>query len=183
MILSLFRKDPNKDAADALYAAALEQARTPAFYLNYGVADTVEGRFELASLHVYLLLRRLKGAGDETKKLAQMLLDTFFSDMDGVLRELGVGDLSVARKIRGLAEAFFGRVAAYEAAMAEEADQGALTDALARNVYGDADPSAAAALADYARRSAAALAEQPIGRIKSGIANFSAPLEQATENG
>lgn len=178
MILSLFRKDPSKDAADALYAAAAEQARLPEFYLSYGVDDTVEGRFEMAALHAWLLLRRLRDAGNDAQKLSRILSDVFFAEMDGALRELGVGDLSVGRKIRAMAEAFYGRIAAYEAALKEPGEPDALASALARNVYGSEDAAKARRLAGYVRRSLAALAGQPDGRIVLGIAAFADPSSE-----
>lgn len=175
MILSLFRKDPLKDAADALFAAAVEQARAPAFYTDFAVEDTVEGRFELLTLHIFLLLRRLKGAEGQSKRLAQHLLDSFFANLDASLREMGVGDLSVGRKIRGLAEAFYGRIGAYQHAMTET-DPQLLEETLARNVYETTEPAAGAALAAYVRRASASLDEQPLGRLVSGIAAYPAPL-------
>lgn len=175
MILSLFRKDPLKEAADALYAAAAEQARRPEFYLSYGVDDTVEGRFEMTALHAWLLLRRLRDAGKDARKLSRALSDVFFAEMDGALRELGVGDLSVGRKIRAMAEAFYGRVAAYETALKEPGESDALASALARNVYGSETPPKARRLADYVRRSLAALTAEPDGGIALGIAAFADP--------
>lgn len=175
MILSLFRKDPIRDAAEALYAAAAEQARQPAFYLAYGVEDSVEGRFEMTALHAYLLLRRLKGAGEPAARLSRALSDVFFSEMDGALRELGVGDLSVGKKIRAMAEAFYGRIAAYESALAASGETDALALALSRNVYAMQDAAAASQLAAYVRRSIATLAEQSDSRLMTGIAAFAAP--------
>lgn len=175
MILSLFRKDPIKDAADALYATAAEQARLPAFYLSYGVEDSVEGRFEMAALHVYLLLRRLKSAGEAASRMSRAVSDVFFSEMDGALRELGVGDLSVGKKIRAMAEAFYGRIAAYESALAAEDEAGRLALALSRNVYGEKNSDAAARLADYVRRSIAVLEAQPDNRLLKGIVVFAGP--------
>jgi cytochrome b pre-mRNA-processing protein 3 len=174
MILSLFRKDPLKDAADALFAAAVAQAREPTFYTAFRVEDSVEGRFELLTLHVYLLLRRLKGQNGEAKRLAQHVLDALFANLDGSLREMGVGDLSVGRKIRGMAEAFYGRIGAYEHAMAHSAPA-ALEEALARNVYEKTDPAAGAGLAGYVRAAAAFLDAQPLGRLLGGIVAYPAP--------
>jgi cytochrome b pre-mRNA-processing protein 3 len=178
MILSLFRKDPIKDAADALYAAAADQARLPAFYLSYGVEDSVEGRFEMAALHAYLLLRRLKSAGEDAPRVSRALSDVFFSEMDGALRELGVGDLSVGKKIRAMAEAFYGRIAAYESALAADGEPGRLASALSRNVYGEENAEAAARLADYVRRSIAVLGAQPDNRLLKGIVVFAAPAPE-----
>lgn len=175
MVLKLFRKDPLKDAADALFATAVAQAREPAFYTAYGVEDSVDGRFELLTLHVYLLLRRLKGQSGEPKRLAQHILDAFFANLDASLREMGVGDLSVGRKIRGMAEAFYGRMGAYERAMTGD-EPAMLSEALARNVFGKVDPAAGARLAEYIRAAAAFLDAQPLARVLAGVAGYPAPL-------
>lgn len=171
MILSLFRKDPPHETASALYHAAHEKARDPAFYLVFGVEDSPEGRFELLSLHVYLLIARLKfapGAG----KLAQQIADCFFANLDDSLREMGVGDLSVGKKIRAMAEGFYGRVGVYDAALQDAAPTADLADAIARNVFGEREHPRAPALADYVRRARTALAGQPDARLMSGIIVF-----------
>lgn len=175
MILSLFRKDPLKDAADALFDAAVAQARAPVFYTDFGVADTVEGRFEVLSLHVFLLLRRLKAEDAGPRRFGQHLCDAYFANLDASLREMGVGDLSVGRKIRNMAEAFYGRAAAYERAMTGGEGAETLSAALARNVFGASDPAAGEALAGYARKADAALAAQPGGRLRAGLVAFPAP--------
>ncbi|MBB5518837.1 ubiquinol-cytochrome C chaperone family protein [Amphiplicatus metriothermophilus] len=172
MILSLFRKDPAKEAALALFAEAAGQARAPAFYADLGVADDVEGRFELLTLHVYLILRRLKGQGDEAARVAQKLFDATFASFDDALRELGVGDLAVGRRIRKMAEAFYGRIGAYEAALAADAAPAALVDAVARNVYGDPEAAGAPALAAYVRQAAAMIDAHPVSRLIAGVARF-----------
>jgi len=156
-------------AAASLYAAAVEQARAPGFYTALGVPDTIDGRFELIVLHVHLVCRRLAaadaGSGAAGAEMAQALFDAMFRDMDRNLREMGVGDPSIPRRIRAMIEAYYGRVKAYDAALAQGGD--ALVIALARNVYdagavpGAGTPPAVARLADYARRAAVALAAQP----------------------
>ena len=117
----MFKPRPAR-LGEALYEAATRQARQPAFYERLGAPDTVEGRFELYSLHVVLLLNRLKGEGDA----AQALFDTYVSALDHTLREMGVGDLTVPKKMRKLGEAFYGRAKAYQAALAE-GDHAAVT--------------------------------------------------------
>ncbi len=107
------------------------QARLPAFYERFGVPDTVNGRFDMVLLHLWLVLRRLR-TGTEGTALAQALFDHFCSDMDDNLREMGVGDLSVPKRMVKFAEAFYGRTAAYDAAL--KADGSELAQALARNV-------------------------------------------------
>ena len=175
MILSLLRKDPHGESARALYSAAVDQARSPAFYTDFAVADSVEGRFEMVALHVWLVIRRLKSDGPQAAKLSQRLLEIFFEDLDSSLREMGVGDLQVARKIRGLAENFFGRMKAYEEAMGPDGAPGGLAAALARNVHESGDAADGDALAAYVRAADAALAAQPSGRIAGGIAAFANP--------
>lgn len=175
MILSLFRKDPAVAAGAALYEAAVEQARKPLFYADFGVPDTVEGRFEMITLHVYLLLRKLKGDGAGEKKTAQKLFDAMFENMDHSLREMGVGDLSVGRKIRALAENFYGRVAAYDEGLARDADPAVLTAALSRNVFAAPGAQGAARLADYMRAAAELFEAQPSSRVIGGIAVFPEP--------
>jgi len=152
-------------AAASLYAAAVKQARAPGFYTALGVPDTIDGRFELIVLHVHLLCRKLHAA-DAGAEIAQALFDAMFRDMDRNLREMGVGDPSIPRRIRAMIEAYYGRVKAYDAALSADAgaDGGtALATALARNVYntGAETPPAAARLADYVRRAATALAAEP----------------------
>ena len=172
MFKALFRKDPANAAGERLYAAAAEQARAEPFYAAMGAPDTVEGRFEMTALHVWLVLRRLKG-DEAARRVGQRLFDAMFSSFDAALRELGVGDLVVGKKIRKLAENFYGRAAAYDAALA--GDDEALAAALARNVYGDANPAKAATLAAYVRRAAEKLDGQDRERIVGGVVDFPAP--------
>jgi len=171
MFKGLFKKDPAYDAGRALYAAAVTQAREPALYAEFGAPDTVEGRFEQVALHVYLVMRRLKET-QASRRVSQELFDAMFQNMDDSLRELGVGDLSVARKIRTMAENFYGRIGAYEAALKEDAEEGALRKALGRNIFENEDAPSAEAFEDYVRRVDAALCEQPAARVTGGIVVF-----------
>ncbi|MBE9188317.1 ubiquinol-cytochrome C reductase, partial [Microcoleus sp. LEGE 07076] len=114
MLKRLFKPRPAVAAGRALYAQTVAQSRTPTLYADLGAPDTPEGRFEIYSVHVYLLLERLKGQGPLAAETAQALFDTYVSALDHALRELGVGDLSVGKKIRKLGEAFYGRINSYE---------------------------------------------------------------------
>ena len=174
MKLSFFKEDRLLAAGRALYAAAVEQARATPLYAEFGVPDTIEGRFEMVTLHVYLVLRRLKSDEPQVKRAAQRLFDVMFENMDATLRELGVGDLSVARKIRALAENFYGRVGVYEDALQEGAPPEALAEALARNVYEDEGAPSAQALAEYVRKTASWVDAQPVENIVRGEVHFSA---------
>jgi cytochrome b pre-mRNA-processing protein 3 len=137
------------------------------------VPDTVEGRFDLVSLHVALLIRRLRTDGEAAgPALAQAVFDAMFADMDVNLREMGVSDLAVGKRVRRMWEAFHGRALAYEAAL-DSADPAALAEALDRNVWrGEAPEGAAARLAALARAQAAHLAGQGMAALAAGRAAF-----------
>jgi len=137
--------------AQGLYGRAVAQARTPGFYVACGVPDTVAGRFDMVSLHTYVVLRRLKELGRASADLAQSVFDAMFVDMDRNLREMGVGDLAVGHRIKDLAKSFYGRVKAYDEAIAAEG--GAVEAALRRNAYAESAPTEdqVAALARYLR--------------------------------
>jgi len=133
MILTAFRRTYRTSSIHALYGTIVAQARSPVFYAAYGVPDTVEGRFELIVLHLVLFLNRL-GRGGAAAPVGQHLFDVFCRDLDDNLREMGIGDLAVPRKMRRFGEAFYGRQAAYRAAFAAT-DERALEKALARNIF------------------------------------------------
>lgn len=148
-----------------LYGAAVAAARQPGFYATQGVPDTLDGRFDLIGLHVFLLIERARADPPPGPRLAQAIFDAMFSDMDHNLRELGVGDLSVGKRMRAMWEAFHGRSAAYAAAIAAPAP--ALEEALARNIWRGEPPApgAAGALAEYVRRQSAHLADRPLAAL------------------
>ena len=154
------------DAArpDGRAVAATRQARQPDFYRTLGVADSPEGRFELYSLHVVLLLHRLKGESGAAAETAQALFDAYVGALDNALRELGVGDLSVAKKMRRLGEAFYGRAKAYEAILSAR-DRTELLALIERTVFADAPSPGCGALADYVLAAADGLTNQPLEAI------------------
>jgi cytochrome b pre-mRNA-processing protein 3 len=146
--------------ASALYGAVVAQARTPALYADLSVPDSVSGRFEMLVLHIVLLSRRLKAAGEPARKAGQDAFDLFCAEMDNSLRELGVSDLKVPRKMREMGEAYFGRSAAYEAPLAS-GDIDRLAAAFDRIVFeGKAPEGAPRALARYALAGAEELRRQ-----------------------
>lgn len=178
MFKSLFIRLPEADIAASLYRAAVTQARQPDFYVGYGVPDTVDGRFELVALHVFLVLHRLKGGGEAADRLGQVLFDLMFADMDQNLREMGAGDLGVGPRVKFMARAFYGRIAAYQDGLAEESDR-TLNAALRRNLYGTApSPSdaAMAAMANYLRRGVGQLEAATIDDLLAGRVTFPTPL-------
>jgi cytochrome b pre-mRNA-processing protein 3 len=175
MTLPLFRRQPKATIA-ALYGAIVAQARDARFYEGYGVPDTVLGRFDLVVLHLALVLRRLRAGDAVQRALAQGLFDEFCRDMDHNLRELGISDQGVPRQMRRVAEAFYGRAQAYDAALAENGE-GALAEALARNVYAEAVEHrlAATQLAAYVRQAAAMLEAQSFDDLVRADVRFPEP--------
>jgi cytochrome b pre-mRNA-processing protein 3 len=160
------RPDPRGVAT--LYLQLVERSRAPVFFTTCGVPDTVDGRFDMIILHAFLLFHRLKGAGPEATQLSQALFDHLMGDMDVNLRELGVSDMGIGRKIKRMAKAFYGRVGAYDRALGEAG--GALEEALGRNLYRTLPPPEPGArlMADYVRDAAAALAATPTAELLAG---------------
>lgn len=170
MILGLFRRNARDATIERLYGAIVAQAREPAFFRDHGVPDTVDGRFEMVVLHVFLVLHRLKQESGERRELGQVLFDLLFADFDRALRELGVADTKVPKKIREMSQAFYGRTKAYDEALASGEGQ-ALEEALARNVRADATADTAA-LASYVRAAAAHIAAIPYATLAGGSITF-----------
>ena len=163
MFKNLFARkiDPSKPVYEAIVAAA----RQPKFYTSLGVADTIEGRFDLLILHVYLVVARLK---TQAPDLCQKLINAFCEDMDGNLREMGVGDLGVGKKVRRMAEALTGRIYAYDNAK----DQTELEAALIRNVYHGVATPHVAALAAWVVQSRENLSAQTLEELNTGEVKF-----------
>ena len=176
MIWPLIRRSQRgPDTISILYGMIVAQARLPCFYRDYAVADTVNGRFELVLLHLSMALGRLF-AEPGLRRLGQALFDRFCRDMDDNLREMGVGDLSVPKKMRHIGDAFNGRSQVYQAALKTGEEQ-ALAAAIARNVYdgSTADEAPSRRLAAYIRRAHDELAAQPAAALSVGKLHFPDP--------
>lgn len=160
-------------AAEALYDRIVAQARQADFYERLEVPDSVDGRFEMLALHMFLVLRCLKGPSDEAQAVAQALFDRMFADMDRGLRDLGVGDMKVGKHVRRMAEALYGRISVYEAGLGKT---DILADAVRRNLYGTVTPSplCVAALCTYIESEAAAQAAKPPAAFIGGDVVFGA---------
>ena len=175
----LFRTRPAVSAGRELYERVVAQARAPGLYTGLAAPDTVEGRFELYSLHVVLLLDRLRtgeGVGrDDAREVSQALFDTYVKALDHALREMGVGDLSVGKKMRKLGEAFFGRCKSYEAAFAALPDESPLTALLERTVYAGVDAPPTARLAAYVLSQREGLVAQRLEALIVGQVDWIAP--------
>jgi hypothetical protein len=150
MILKRFRLNPRNRKIDDLYGAIVAQSRRAAFYTSYGVPDTMDGRFDLIVLHIVLLLARLDRGGPSARDIGQNLFDRFCRDLDANLREMGVGDLAVPKRMRQFGEAFYGRQTAYLAAL-DAPDGQELEKALARNIFQGGNGARPRRLARYAR--------------------------------
>jgi cytochrome b pre-mRNA-processing protein 3 len=153
-----FRPRPEKAIGKALYAAIVQAARQPGLYGDAGVPDTLEGRLELILLHAALTIRLMRRDGGEAGRIvSQVMFDTMFEDFDIAMRELGLGDSGVGKKIRFMAEGFYGRAQSYALAL-EDADPTVLEQALSLNLLASEslDPRAAM-LAGHVRAVVAAL--------------------------
>jgi cytochrome b pre-mRNA-processing protein 3 len=177
VIFQLFASRTAGATIDALYGAIVAQARLPGFYLNYGVPDTVEGRFDMIVLHLVLLFRRLAREPEAERALAQGVFDRFCRDMDHNLREMGVGDLSVPKEMRRLGEAFYGRAEVYERAIgAPDRSREMLAAALARNVFAEPGSSANALhLAAYVTEAERCLQATATAALACGALGFPDP--------
>jgi cytochrome b pre-mRNA-processing protein 3 len=148
----LIKPGPARAVGDKLYASTVAQARTPALYAALGAPDTPDGRFEVYTLHVLLVLARLREVGHAAAATSQAYFDAYIGGLDNGLRELAVGDLSVGKTMRRLGEAFYGRGKALDTAMAALPDRGPLEGLLGRTVYGAAEGADPAPLGDYVLR-------------------------------
>jgi cytochrome b pre-mRNA-processing protein 3 len=171
MIFKLFRKSAPDDAVETAYASIVAQSRQPRFYAQWGIPDSVTGRFDMISLHVALLLRRLKSEPDG-REFGQALVDHFFRDMDLSLRELGITDLGVPKRVRKMSDIFYGLLGALDDALTSGSEE-ELKAVLRKNVYPDAtsDPGP---LAAYLRAEAEALSARPLVALIGGQARAGA---------
>ncbi|MGH7017761.1 MAG: ubiquinol-cytochrome C chaperone family protein, partial [Caulobacteraceae bacterium] len=147
-----------------LHDRAVAQARSPGIYASLGAPDTVEGRFEVLTAHLILLVERLS---PDEPQASQELFDIFVGDLDGALREMGVGDLAVPRRMKRLAEIFYGRAAAYRRAFAGLPLADELKALLGRTILAGTGGKADA-LADYLVGCRERLLTFPTGQILAG---------------
>jgi cytochrome b pre-mRNA-processing protein 3 len=174
----MFRFSSNKrherKAAERIYAAALAAARRPALYLDCGVPDTLQGRFEMVALHLFPVLHRLMHQPGDDPELARLISERFVDDMDGAFREMGVGDLSVPKRMKTAYRSFAGRLSAYGRAVGD--GEGSLAEAIARNVFPEAPQNDhAAALAAYLNQAVAVIRKADIAALRGGDVPFPAP--------
>lgn len=174
MLFKSNRKRESRERADSLYKRIVEASRQPAFFIDFAVPDTLDGRFEMLSLHMFLGLRQLVDADRADKELAQNIMELFVRDMDAALRELGVSDIKVPKRMKALYGSFGGRIAGYTLAVEEGGE--ALHAALARNIYPDGGESGnVMALAAYMQAVMQGPAAATIDDLRAGIVNFPDP--------
>jgi cytochrome b pre-mRNA-processing protein 3 len=173
-----FRKPrlPPRGTIETIYGMIVTQAREPLFYRDLAVPDTVNGRFDLLLMHLWIVLRRLRPL-EGGAELSQALFDHFCADMDANLREMAVGDLAVPKRMRTIGEAFYGRMAAYDLALSDGAE--ALAQALCRNILDGQHIEQARRLSAYAQAAMASLAAKDNRTLLSGSWSFPAPIAEA----
>lgn len=169
---------PSRGTIEAIYGMIVTQAREPLFYRDLGVPDSVSGRFDLLVLHLWMVLRRMRpmeGGAD----LSQALFDRFCDDMDANLREMGVGDLTVPKRMQAFGEAFYGRAAAYDLALT--AGREPLAQALCKNILNGEHIDKARQLAAYAEAAIAALAGLDEAAVLGGSWKFPSPAPRGAQ--
>jgi len=162
------KRNLQRDIALKLYNNLVIYARSPEFYVHYGVPDSELGRFEMICLHAYVLFKRLGKTDESGKHLSQLVHDLMFADLDRTLREKGIGDMGIGKRIKTLAQNLYGRVNAYDIAF-EQGDE-ALIKALNRNLYATsaADDNQIAAMIQYLTESLLQLSSQSNSAIMQG---------------
>ena len=131
MLRRFLGQDSSMTAAQGLYEALVARSRAPVFFTEFAVPDTIDGRFDMLTLHGFAVMEALKSSGPEGEKLGTALASLIFAGFDEGLRELGVGDFGISRRMKALGGAFYGRLEAYDGAVSEPA----LADAIVRNLY------------------------------------------------
>ena len=173
------RRRKNRDVIERLYKAVVERSRSVTFYQTIGVPDTLEGRFELLTLHMTLISRRLKALPSPGPDMSQDLVDLTFAQFETALREIGVGDISIPKRMKVMASAYLGRASAYDEALRKN-EAGLLAEALARNLFGNAEkPSnAVEKVTNYVIQSSQALENAVIGDFYSAKLPFFAVIDE-----
>ena len=168
---SFFGPFPITEQAHAAYVRIVSQSRNQKFYTDFGVADTIDGRFDVIVLHLSLVLNRLKSE-QQMGEFKRVLQEVFFADMDRSLREMGVTDTGVGKRIKKMTQAFYGRLQTYEIAFDDEK---LLAEALSRNLYRGiiVSETVSSAIANYIQRTRSYLETQPVDAFTAATFNFS----------
>jgi cytochrome b pre-mRNA-processing protein 3 len=175
MFKRFLRPDPARAAGASLYATCASAARKPYFYQELAVPDTVEGRFEIYALHVLLVIGRLRGEGERASAVSQALFDALLRGLDDGLREMGVGDLSVGKKMRKLGEALYGRARNLDQALELLPNADALQAFLARTTYAEVGEPPLADMIGWVSMTRDHLAAQVVDHLLDGRVTFLDP--------
>ncbi|GAA0570787.1 ubiquinol-cytochrome C chaperone family protein [Rhizomicrobium electricum] len=169
MLNAFVRSKQARDAAERHYVALVRRAREPVFFARFDVPDTLDGRFDLLVLHAWALLGRIRP--DDV--LAQALVNRIFVGLDEALREMGAGDMGMGRRMKKFADAFYGRLKAYD----DAGDGEGLRQALVRNLYRGTETPAAAVMSSYISRVRTRLAAAGEGDLDFGPLPDGAPTD------
>ncbi|MCP5382185.1 MAG: hypothetical protein H6912_07420 [Kordiimonadaceae bacterium] len=177
----LFKEKRLNDSGQFLFLSIIEQSRLPFFYTDMEIADSIDGRFDVLVLHMAIVLDELDKYSEEVPevmKLRRILQEIMFDNLDLTLREIGVGDLGVGKKIKIMAEAFYGRVKTYQELFSSENVE-EMSEAIKRNVYRgcDVDKKILKYLSTYIFKIRRDVSDQPIKEIMKGNISFLKPLE------
>lgn len=172
----LFKPKSHRMRAERLLEAISAQARLPVFYETFGVADTIDGRFDMMAVHGAIVFRAARAKGAEGANLAQDTTDLMFMAFDDAIRSLGVGDQGIPRRVKAMAKAYIGRAISYSEAV-ERRDHAALQQALERNIYRGEAPNAdrLADFAQYVMGEAVRLESLRLEAFQTSALQFSAP--------
>jgi len=174
MVFGFFNRRKGVDVGP-LYLSIVAQARQPVFYRDWAVPDTIDGRFEMLMLHLVLVIERLRGEDKAISAVGQGVFDFFLKDMDRNLREMGVGDMSVGKRMKKIGRSVYGRFDAFRPPLADR-DLTVLAAAIDRNAFaGDSHPGEANRLAAYALECAERLASQATSDIEAGRVDWPVP--------
>ena len=178
----LFSSPFDNKIAYKLYLSIVKQARLAIFYNHFDVCDTIRGRFDMLAMHAYLVINRLRHEEDAATNLSQSLFDLMFADIDQNLREMSYGEAGVAKRIKDMAESFYGRMKAYDEALKPKPSMMILKQALNRNLYRDTIPSEAnvEAMATYFLMQYENLQSQSIKTLMKGNVIFNQPIMPST---
>jgi cytochrome b pre-mRNA-processing protein 3 len=177
MILFSRARRRDREAAQRIYASAVASARRPAFYLRCGVPDTLQGRFEMIALNLFPVLHRLMHDPGDDPALARLVAESFVEDMDGALRDIGVSDTRMPKRMKVLYGSFAGRISAYKRALGE--GDASLANAVSRNVYPDGvDDTQVNVLVAYLKATLDVARAVDLAALRRGEMPFPEPLPE-----
>ena len=168
MLSALFKKSSSQTAPQQLYGGVMTHARTPDFFISFGVPDTVMGRFDVLSLHIYLLARRLREDGRPIcMDLSQEVFDLYVYDVERALRELGIGDTSVPKKKKKMIRSFYGQIDDFDEAINTN-DKDTIVEKVSLRYLSETENPKPEILTSYILATEADLKTQDIKSILSG---------------